>query len=290
MAEARSFGRAAERLGYTQSAVSQQIAALERIVGEAVFERPGGPRPVELTPAGEILLGHAREILARVRAAGIDLTNYRAGTTGRLRVGTYQSISVKVLPLVIQRMRAERPDIEVNLFETDSQEKLLDDLGSGELDLSFVVLPVDPEGFEVIALGSDPFVLVSPIDSGEVVGGDRVAPADLVGLPMIGQQMADTCQLRIERSVREAGGDLEIVFRTSDNSAVQAMVRAGMGHSVMPRLALDLDDPCVLVRELDPPLPPREIGLAWRSSRRLPPAGTFFVEVVRQVCAEVLPT
>jgi DNA-binding transcriptional LysR family regulator len=286
VAEARSFGRAADRLGYTQSAVSQQIAALERIVGEALFERPGGPRPVELTPAGAVLYDHAREILARIHAAGVDLANHRAGLTGRLRVGTYQSISVKILPLVIQRLRAERPDIEVHLFETDNQDRLLEDLGSGELDVSFVVLPVERDDVEVVALGADPFVLISPADADGA--GGRIAPSELAGLPMIGQQMADTCQLRIERSVRDAGGELEIIFRTGDNSAVQAMVRAGMGHAVMPRLALDLDDPTIRVRELDPPLPPREIGIAWRSSRRLAPAGERFLGVVQQVCAEVL--
>ena len=64
-----SFGRAANKLGYTQSAVSQQIATLERIVGEKLIERPGGPRPVTLTEAGRLLLRHARAIVARLQAA-----------------------------------------------------------------------------------------------------------------------------------------------------------------------------------------------------------------------------
>ena len=65
----RSFGRAAERLGFTQSAISQQIAALDRVVGEPVFDRPGGPRPVELTPAGQVLLAHAEAVLRQLRQA-----------------------------------------------------------------------------------------------------------------------------------------------------------------------------------------------------------------------------
>src|SRR6478752_9507111 len=73
VAEERSFGRAAQRLGFTQSAISQQVAALERIVGTPLFDRPGGPRPVELTPAGVALLPHAEAVLERLLQASEDL-------------------------------------------------------------------------------------------------------------------------------------------------------------------------------------------------------------------------
>ena len=79
-----SFGRAADRLGYTQSAVSQQIATLEKIVGETLVERPGGPRAVSLTDAGEVLLRHAEAIVARLDAAHADIAALRAGETGAL--------------------------------------------------------------------------------------------------------------------------------------------------------------------------------------------------------------
>src|SRR5579862_524145 len=81
-----SFGRAAVKLGYTQSAISQQIATLERIVGEQLVERPGGPRPIALTEAGRLLLRHADSIVARLQAAQADLQALRAGEAGTLRV------------------------------------------------------------------------------------------------------------------------------------------------------------------------------------------------------------
>ncbi|MDQ5832102.1 MAG: LysR family transcriptional regulator [Actinomycetota bacterium] len=87
LAEEGSFGRAADRLGYTQSAVSQQIAALERIVGARLAERPRGGRNVSLSDAGELLLRHAREIGAQTRAAQADLSALRDGDAGLLRVG-----------------------------------------------------------------------------------------------------------------------------------------------------------------------------------------------------------
>ena len=98
-----TFGRAAAKLGYTQSAVSQQIASLERSVGERLLERPGGPRAVSLTEAGELLLRHAEAIVARLDAARADMASLRAGETGTLRVGTYQSVGARVLPAVMRR-------------------------------------------------------------------------------------------------------------------------------------------------------------------------------------------
>src|SRR5438552_16409076 len=97
VADEGSFGRAARHLGYTQSAISQQIAMLERIVGMQLLERPGGPKPVSLTEAGELLLKHADAITAQLQAAQADVAALAAGEAGPLRVGTYQSISWRLL-------------------------------------------------------------------------------------------------------------------------------------------------------------------------------------------------
>ena len=140
-----SFGRAAERLGYTQSAVSQQIATLERIVGEKLVERPGGPRAVSLTEAGELLLRHAEAIVARLEAARADMASLRAGETGTLRVGTYQSVGARVLPAVMRRFRADGPGIELALSEPTTDPELYALIESGELDLAFCSPPL-PEG------------------------------------------------------------------------------------------------------------------------------------------------
>src|SRR5262245_31948435 len=111
VAEEGSFGRAALRLGFTQSAISQQIAHLERLVGEPVFDRPGGARPVTLTPIGEMLLPHATAILDRVRSAEADLSAFRSGEVGTVAIGTFQSISVRILPGLLTDLSRLRPDI-----------------------------------------------------------------------------------------------------------------------------------------------------------------------------------
>src|SRR6187402_3128514 len=88
-----TFGRAAERLGYTQSAVSQQISALEKAIGGSVFDRPGGPRPVRLTALGKLVLSHAREILAKAALTAQAIERFQSGVAGRVDVGTFQSVS-----------------------------------------------------------------------------------------------------------------------------------------------------------------------------------------------------
>ena len=164
LASEGSFGRAAERLGYTQSAVSQQIATLERIVGEKLVERPGGPRAISLTEAGELLLRHADSIVARLQAAQADLQALQAGEVGTLRVGTFQSAGARLLPAVMRRFTAAWPGIEVVIGELDDEE-VEQAIERGELDVGFVALPVSDAPLETSELVHDPYVLVVAADS-----------------------------------------------------------------------------------------------------------------------------
>ncbi len=288
VARSRSFGAAAQELGYTQSAVSQQIAALERGVGQRLFERPGGPKPVELTSAGEVLRVHAEGILASVARAEADLEAIRAGTSGRISVGVFQSASVRILPEVLSRFRREHPGVDVRSFETDDQATLLDGLASGQLDVAFLVGPLDSSPHELVDLGTDDFVVISAPGSPLVEGGPTVAPTTLTGRPIIAQSDTSPCQLLIERGLREAGAELDIVFRTGDNAAVQAMVRSGIGEAVMPMLALDPSDPDVVISRMDPPIPARLIQLGIPRRRSDSAAVRAFAETAQKVCAEVL--
>ncbi len=277
-----SFGRAAERLGFTQSAVSQQIASLERAVGDRVFDRPGGPRRVELTPIGELLLEHAHAMLDRLNEAEDGLRSLRAGEVGRLLVGSFQSVSVNVLPDVIRRLRAERPGLSVRCIETDEFDELVAKLLADELDLSFLVGAPDHDGIEAVELMLDPYVLVSP------AGGDGsvAEAASLDGAPMIGQSPC-SCQTTIDDSLRRAGVTPDYVFRTNDNAAVQAMVRAGMGQAILPFLAVDIHDQSVAFSTMEPLVPPRIITLARRKGRTLVPAADRFIELAIDVCARL---
>lgn len=277
VAEEGSFGRAGDVLGLSQSAISQQIAGLEKAVGIPVFDRPGGPRPPTLTPAGRLLLRHAAAVLDRLAVASEELAELRAGTSGRLSIGTFQSVSVQLLPQVLGRLREETPDLDVRLVEEevgDLADRVVDD----ELDLAFAVGPVTDDRVESVLVRQDPMVVVVPL-TWAPDGASSYPLADLVGRPMIGQSVMDSCQRRIDAGLAGAGVDPSYVFRTNDNGAVQAMVRAGIGASVMPLLAVDVNDPGVRVLTPEPELPLRDIELVWRRGRTRTAAAVRFVEL-----------
>jgi DNA-binding transcriptional LysR family regulator len=277
-----TFGRAAEHLGYTQSAISQQIAALERMADAKVFDRPGGPRPVELTPFGAELLVAARDLIARVDAVAEDLERFRTGEVGRLTVGTFQSMSATILPVLVSRLRAKYPDVEMQVFESDHDEELEEALERGELDVSFLV-GASVDQFESYALVDDPFVLVAR------PGQFDPGPVRLTVLneePLVGQ-LENSCQLLNEAGLRAAGVEPNYVFRTNDNGTVAAMVRAGMGVAVMPLLCVEPEDPRTTLHPIVPPIPARQISIAWRPGRTLSPVAEHFIDLATDYCAEL---
>ncbi len=281
-----TFAKAAERLGYTQSAVSQQIASLEKAVGEKVFDRPGGPKPVELTPFGAALLEGGRDLLARVEALGAELERFRSGDAGRLTIGTFQSVSSAVLPRVLGRFRSAHPDVDVQLFETDVDQELEEHLERGQTEVSFLVgagLHPERTDFETRHLLTDPFVLVA---RPEQFAPGPVKVDALFDEPMIGQH-PNSCQLLNEAGLRTAGLDPTYVFRSNDNGTVAAMVRAGMGVAVMPLLCTEPDDPRTVLHPLDPPIAGRQVSIAWRAGRTLSPAARAFIDLTTTICAEL---
>lgn len=282
IADEGSFGRAAQRLGYTQSAVSQQIAALERIVGQQLIDRPGGPRPVQLTDAGRMLLTHAQAINARLRAAQADLDALGAGDAGPLSVGTYQSVGARILPTLLRRFKQDWPRVDVRLVESTDDRELLELVERGEVDVTFCVFPLVPGPFEAVELRRDPYVLVVPAESPLAMRGRAPSLREILALPLIGYRTCRTTH-RVEERLRHAGAEPRVVFRSDDNGTVQALVAAGVGVALVPQLTVDASDPNVAVIDLGDRVPPRLIGMAWHADRVLTPAAAAFVELAQQV-------
>jgi DNA-binding transcriptional LysR family regulator len=280
IAEEGTFGRAATRLGYTQSAISQQIATLERIVGQRLIDRPGGPRPVSLTEAGELLLRHADAIAARLSAAQADLAALDAGNAGPLRIGTYQSVGARVLPTLLREFKQQWPQVEITLRESADDGELVRLVERGELDLSFVVLPIGPGPYESIELMTDPYVLVVP--AGSPLASRPPALRELLEHPLISYRTCRTTQ-RVEDRLRQTGREPQILFRSDDNRIVQGLVAADVGIAIVPRLTLDETDDSIEIVELGERVPPRLIGIAWHRDRRRTRAAEAFVELARQV-------
>lgn len=286
LAAERSFGRAAQRLGYTQSAVSQQIAALERVVGERLVERPGGPRPVTLTEAGRLLLAHADAIVARLKAAQADMAALHEGAAGTLRVGTFQSVGARVLPAVIARFTEEWPDIEIQLKESAHDDELATWVEAGEVDLAFVMLPIDAEPLETTQLLRDPYVLVVQPDSPWARRDRMPSLRELAAERLIGYRDCRSSEM-VESQLRASGIEPNFVFRTDDNGTLQGMAGAGVGIALMPRLTVEPNDAKVRFVDVGSRMMPRLIGIAWHRDRYQSPAAHAFVETARAVCAEL---
>lgn len=278
-----SFGAAAVALGYSQSAVSQQIAALERMVGERLVERPGGPRRVSLTDAGKLLLGHADGIVARLEAAQADLAAYSEGSAGTLRVGTYQSVGARVLPRLMLEFSQAWPLVSIQLTESTDDSELLGLVERGELDVTFVMLPADEGPFAVHRLMEDPYVLLVRADSPLAASKTPPSLKEIASVPLIGYRQCRSI-FAVEERFRGTGLEPRIVFRSDDNTTIQGMVAAGVGCALVPRLTVETRDSSVLALPVDSRIPPREIGIVWHKDRYHAPAARAFVGVAARVC------
>jgi DNA-binding transcriptional LysR family regulator len=286
VAEQGSFRAAADRLGYSQSAVSQQIATLERVVGAKLIERPGGPRKVFLTEAGSLVLGHAEAIVARLKAAQADTEAMGAGGLGRLRVGTYQSVGERILPALVPRFQSGRPGVEMSLIESGSDDELLAHVERGELDLAFALLPLPAGPFAFAEVMHDPWMLLVPADSPLAKRDEPVSLEEVANLPLIGARL-HRCRMHVDAHFRACGLEPRYVFRSDENGTVHGLVAAGIGVGIVPRLAVDPRDERVVALQLESNLPPRAIALAWHRDRYRSPAAEAFVDQASELCAEL---
>jgi DNA-binding transcriptional LysR family regulator len=284
--EAGTFSAAAERLGYTQSAVSQQIGTLERMVGAPLFERPGGRRLVHLTVAGEMLLAHARAVIARVSAAAADLRALASGEQGVLRVGTLPSVGTKVLPRLLGTFRADWPGVQIVLRESRECADLIHAVETGDIDVTFIDIgPYDTGSLHIRRLLDDPMVLVAPAGSPEA-GRRTVSIDDVAHLPMIGTRNPG-CRQIIDDAFRQAAVLPTYVFRSDDNPTIQGLIGSGLAYAVLPLLTVDENDPNVAVIPIRPEPPPRRLGIAWHPERRPPAALLPFVEAAAETCRDL---
>lgn len=279
--EVGSFNKAAHRLGYTQSAVSQQIRALERIIGHRLLNRRFGRERVSLTPAGERIAGHIRELLTTLAAAEADLAAFSSGKAGSLIVGTYQSVSARVIPHVVREFSRHWPGIEIRLSEVLAERGLFTEVRQGAVELTFGTAPVPPGPFAAVELLRDEYVLLLPsawsVEFARPPGGKQITR-----FPLLGCHCPSFAA--VEAYLRASGGEPNVVFRSDDNMTLHALVAAGVGAALMPRLAVDHAQPGIRLVELETTVPARTIILAWNSERALSPATSTLIKVAKDVC------
>ena len=288
VAELGSFRRAAAELGYTQSALSHQVAALETALGLPLFHRPGGRGQVRLTPAGEAACRRARRVLSEVEAVAADAEEAERGASVRLRVGVSQTAAAEIMPAALHAFRGEHPGVEVVLIEADESDDAAgarDALRKGDLDLAFSRSPEPDEFVEVIPLLEDPFVILTRRDSA-IAELERPGFDVLNGLEVVAWTHRWRAQFELEEAWERRGIAPKIVYRTDDNLALQRLVAAGLGHACIGRVAASRAiDPALTWLEPHEPAAPRTIAVCYPRDRPVTATARSLITAIRAQAA-----
>jgi molybdate transport repressor ModE-like protein len=261
-----SFSRAARRLGYSQSAISQQVAALERIVGHRVLERSSGAQAVIPTAVGKIVLEHGEQIARQIASARAEVEAFAATGESVLRIGASPLANGSLLALGLGRLRAHAPDVVVDVVEAHRDSELLADVGAGRLDAALVHGPIEQPELDYHVLYTDRFA---------IYGGGRarqlerpLTVGELERMPFGGLSRSEPFERALE-ALKADGITLRVVLRTSSLAALCGLVAQGAVAALLPQsVAL----PDMHLREVEVALPGRTVAVAWR--RQPPPRPT----------------
>jgi LysR family transcriptional regulator, transcription activator of glutamate synthase operon len=274
--------RAAAELHIAQPALSKQISQLEQELGVALFDRVG--RNVRLTEAGEALLPHARSVLAQVEAARAEMDERVGLRRGRAVVGASPSVGTQLLPQTLAGFNQRYPGIEMRLHESGIQ-TLLEWLESGNVDVAIVTLPVYDEALTVVPLFSEELVVVLPI-------GHRLSVLERISLHELRDDSWVLSPKNYElreatlNACLEAGFTPRVVLDGGEMDTLLRLVAAGVGVTIVPRLAVQNNNNVVALQVTDMELK-RSLGLVWRGDRLASPAARalreFLVEHLRNL-------
>ncbi|WP_174187032.1 LysR family transcriptional regulator [Nocardia barduliensis] len=274
-----SFSTAAENLGYTQSAVSRQIALMERAAGRPLFERhPRGVRPTE---AGRVVLRHAEAILGELEQARHNIRHLAVRPAGRLRVGAFATATAALVPRAIAAAAARDRRIRISLREGLTP-RLLTAVARERLDLAVVTAPhIAPDGVTIEPLLDDP-LLVAVASTHPLAGATSAAPDLLRAERWIAgsQEPAGT----LLGAWRDPGWEPEIAFVARDWFAKLGLVAAGLGVTVVPGIAVPVLPPTIALLRIDHPAAVRRTVLAHRGATETRGA---FAEALRDQAAEL---
>jgi DNA-binding transcriptional LysR family regulator len=279
-----SFSAAAEALSFTQSAISQQIAALEREAGCTLVQR--NARGIRMTEAGEALVRHADAILARLSEAEAELEAIAGLRGGRLRLASFESAAATLMPLAIAAFRAEHPAIELSMLMMEPEDAA-PLLKSGELDLALgfdARIRAEVDGVLRHHLITDPMFIAMPADHPHA-HKRNLRLADLADDPWIAGTTDCECNRLINRACAIAGFEPRIAFQTDDYTAMQGFVAAGVGVSMIAELGLTSIRDDIVVRSLGRETPVREVFAMTVADAHRTPATTAMLEILDGVAS-----
>lgn len=282
-----TFSRAAERLGYSQSAVTVQVARLERELGVRLFDRL--PRGVALTEQGRAFVFHARELLGAAAAARASVSARPGGArelTGTLRLGAVESVSTALLPGLLARFGARCPGVQV-VVATERRERMVDGLRGNALDMLLTfehrlcLSGLVTQGLrrEAVCFVAAPALLercgarAGPLD-----------PAALVRLPFVLTERGESYRLELDRTLAAAGLRLDPVVEAGNTETLVHMAELGVGVAFVPRFAAAAPLATGTLRELAVGLPPVEMELQLLRHRNkwIAPHMQVFIDLARE--------
>ncbi len=285
VSEQASFHGAGVSLGYTQSAVSQQIAALERIVGKKLFERPKGTRPLSLTQAGSVIARHARTVLTEIAAAQADVSALEAGRRGSLRIGTTPIAGAHVFAKVIHAVSSAYPEAEIELREETRDDGLLLALERTELDACLIDLPVPGGPFHHVEAFQEPYMLVVQAQSPLATRREPPALNELGALPLLCAASSRSSDSAVA-VLRAANPRLRIAFQSDLPGTLRALVAAGRGVALVPRSsALGGIDGTAAI-DVGEGLPPYRVGLVWNMTVAPTPVMAALIDLAGNAATE----
>ncbi|MFK4222841.1 LysR family transcriptional regulator [Streptomyces sp. NPDC019890] len=276
-----SVAAAATALGYTPSAVSQQIAKLERETRTTLLERQG--RGVALTEEARHLAATAQELLAIVERAETTLEERRGQPTGQLAIGAFATAARGLLPGVLAELGRRHPGLDARMTEVDPHLSI-DLVARGMIDLAVAhdwdIAPLPaPEGVEQAVIGDDLCDLLVP-EGHALAARASVRRDDLAGQRWICQPPGTVCHDWLIRTLRAAGCEPELAHQAEEYHTQVALVAAGLGIAMIPRLGRGVLPAGVVAVALDP-VPKRRLYALWRTGAARRPAITATVGMLR---------
>jgi len=266
-----SFTKAGELLHMTQSAVSHMIADLEAELGAVLLIR--GRKGVSMTEAGSAVFSHAEAILTHVAQLHGQLAEIKGlGDAGPIRIGSFPSVSARLLPALLQGFEERYPGIQLVSMDGTNQE-VRNWIDRGAVHLGFVSLPDDD--FDTIFLLEDELVAVVP-EGHRLAGREKVPVAELQGESFI--MTKGGCEGTILRMFKTNLPN--IVYEVKETSTILTMVQHGLGITVLPRMALPSSPEGAAVLSLSP-FHSRRLGIGVPALAEASPAARLFIEYCR---------
>lgn len=277
-----SLSAAAEMLHVTNSAVSQQLSKLEREVGQPLVERNG--RGVRLTEAADILVRHTGQILSLVRQAEAEVEAHREEVIGHVVLSSVATAARDIVPAALRALADGYPGLRVELREGEP-DSTVGAVDRGESDLAIVIdwagAPIAlPEGVQRAALLEDVGDIAMPVDH-PLAYRDCLDLDEVLGEKWIGWSHGSICSDWLHHMVRARGGEPDIVHAAEEHQTRLALVAAGLGVAVMPRLGVGLAPPGVRLVPVRPALA-RHVYVFWRAEKGRRPAIRATVRALRE--------